>query len=52
MKANPAKTTYACGEELDLTGAQIEVSYSYGDPRTLDVGASMVSGYDKAVVGR
>lgn len=52
MKANPAKTTYACGEELDLTGAQIEVSYSYGDPRTLDVGASMVSGYDKAAAGR
>ncbi|MBQ2253516.1 MAG: bacterial Ig-like domain-containing protein, partial [Clostridia bacterium] len=48
----PSKLTYVEGEELDLTGGQIEVAYNndtYDYQRMLD---ATVTGYDKNAVGK
>ena len=46
MLTLPEKTSYLLGEELDLTGASIAVTYTDGTRETLPVTADMVSGYD------
>lgn len=47
----PEKTAYVEGQELDLTGAYVTVSYNVGDDETIAVTADMVSGYDPSKVG-
>lgn len=47
----PIKTQYVVGENLDLTGGSISVSYSNAAVDTLDMLASMVYGYDKTLAG-
>ena len=46
MLTLPEKTSYLLGEELDLTGASIAVTYTDGSRETLPVTSDMVSGYD------
>nr|MCR4959990.1 bacterial Ig-like domain-containing protein [Lachnospiraceae bacterium] len=48
----PTKTTYFVGEDLDLTGGKAKVTYNYGDPKTVSLTSSMISGYDKTKVGK
>ena len=52
MSFAPVKTEYVLGEELDLTGAKIEIEMTSGDVSTADVTAEMVSGYDANTVGK
>ena len=47
----PTKTTYFVGEELDLTGGKVTISYNIGEPKTVDLTPSMVIGYDKTKLG-
>ncbi|MCR4780444.1 MAG: bacterial Ig-like domain-containing protein [Ruminiclostridium sp.] len=47
----PAKTTYFVGEELDLTGGKITVSYDYGSPVEAELKAAKIEGYDKTKAG-
>ena len=51
MKSVPQKTVYTKGEALDVTGAQIELTYSNGKTEIKDVTAEMVSGYDANKAG-
>ena len=45
------KTEYVSGEELDLTGMELQVMYNIGDPRTLTLEDVTVTGYDKEKLG-
>lgn len=47
----PTKTEYELGTDLDLTGAQIKITYADGSTEEIAVTESMVSGYDKNKVG-
>jgi putative cell wall-binding protein len=47
MKSNPAKTTYPQGEELDITGAVLQVNTNYLNEYDVEVTNEMVSEYDK-----
>jgi parallel beta-helix repeat protein len=53
VTANPGKTTYFAGDDLDLSGLTVEAVYSGGSSVSLDVqtlitsGDLVVSGYDK-----
>ncbi|MDD8048393.1 MAG: bacterial Ig-like domain-containing protein [Thomasclavelia sp.] len=54
MKNNPTKTTYIEGQELDLTGGSIEVTYNDASKGTInlsDAGVT-VTGYDKTKTGQ
>ena len=51
MKSNPTKVSYQYNEELDLTGAKIEVVKENGETSIVDVTAEMVSGYNKQTYG-
>jgi len=51
ISSQPTKTTYKYGEAIDLTGAQLKVSYSGTDADIIDVTAAMVSGYDAYKAG-
>ena len=51
MKSNPTKVEYRYNEELDLTGAKINLVKENGDKTEVDVTADMVSGYSKTTVG-
>lgn len=48
VQTNPTKTRYSRGEELDLTGGVLLVTYSDGNITTVDMTDSAVtsSGYD------
>ena len=48
----PTKTTYFVGEDLDLTGGKITVSYDYGEPVEIDLTSAMIDGYDKTKAGK
>ncbi len=50
LDANPDKTTYNYGEDLDLSGATLEVTKGSGK-ETIPVTESMISGYDKEKLG-
>lgn len=52
MKSYPAKTTYGLGQDLDLSGAQISVSYNDGSTVDMPVTFNMVSGYDANKLGQ
>ena len=45
LSSVPAKTEYAYGERLDLTGAKITVKIKDGDDQIIPVTADMVTGY-------
>lgn len=45
------KTEYVLGEELDLTGIVLTVSFNKGEDKVLDLTDVIVSGYDKDKIG-
>ena len=47
----PTKTSYFIGQELDVTGGTITVSYEFGEDKTVDITADMVSGFDNTKEG-
>ena len=47
----PTKTSYFIGQELDVTGGTITVSYEFGDDKTVDITADMISGFDNTKEG-
>ena len=47
IAANPTKTTYEVGEELDLAGLQVKAVYNTGE-EDVTVAANMVSGFSSA----
>lgn len=51
MKSNPTKVAYEYNEELDVTGAKIDVVKENGDSSTVDVTLDMVTGYNKQTYG-
>ncbi len=48
----PAKKTYIAGQALDLTGAELSVTFSDNSHKVIAVTAAMVSGYDANRTGR
>ena len=48
----PIKVEYIEGQELDLTGASILVTYNDNTTETVSITKNMVSGYDKNKVGK
>ena len=52
MNTNPTKVQYEYNEELDLTGAKIDVVKENGEESIVDVTADMVSGYNKQGFGQ
>ncbi len=51
LYAIPYKTTYELGEELDLTGARLQILYDEGIASTLNVTPEMVTGFDSSTLG-
>lgn len=51
MKHDPEKTHYLIGEEIDLTDAYIELTYSDGVKEDVKITADMISGFDSSVPG-
>ena len=51
VKKNPTKDVYEKGEQLDLTGAILEVTMSSGSKVEISIISDMVSGYDAALAG-
>lgn len=49
VDASSSKKEYFVGEKLDVTGAKLTINYSEGDPKTIDVTESMVSGFDSSI---
>ncbi|MBQ9383355.1 MAG: bacterial Ig-like domain-containing protein, partial [Ruminiclostridium sp.] len=48
----PTKTTYKVGEELDVTGGTITVTYTGGkEAETIDITAAMCTGFDSTTEG-
>jgi cytochrome c-type biogenesis protein CcmE len=47
----PAKTFYAPGEELDISGLVVTGIYSNGGQKTITVSLSNISGYNPGIVG-
>lgn len=48
---NPIKDEYIWGEEIDLTGGKINIVYTSGRVERIDMQRSMISGYNKNVLG-
>lgn len=51
LETLPDKLEYAAGEDMDVTGGVISISYEDGIKTSLELEESMVSGYDKDVTG-
>ena len=51
ITSTPYKTSYYVGESLDLSGLEIEATYSDGSTSYVDVSLDMVSGFDSSVIG-
>ncbi|MCI8833501.1 MAG: hypothetical protein HFJ19_04825 [Clostridia bacterium] len=49
---NPAKYIYTVGEEINLAGGKINITYASGKVETIDMEKYMISGYDKNVPGK
>ncbi len=47
----PAKITYKQGEQLDIAGGKLTVTYSDGSTQDVDLKADMISGFDAEKVG-
>ncbi len=52
LTAAPAKTEYNLGEELDLTGAVLTVTYADDTTADVELTADMLTGYDKSKGGK
>ncbi|MCQ2565058.1 MAG: bacterial Ig-like domain-containing protein, partial [Clostridia bacterium] len=52
LKSAPTKTEYAFGEQLDLSGCKINVSYTHVTASDVEVTSSMVSGFNSERVGQ
>ncbi len=53
ISAFPAKTSYAqYTDTLDLSGAKLDVTYATGAVKTVNIEASMVSGFDNTKAGK
>lgn len=51
LKTEPSKLTYSKGDQLDLTGAVLTVTYSDGSTNELNVTESMAIGFDSTSTG-
>ena len=51
IKSLPTKTTYIKGEDLDLTGGEITVTYEDGSTNDVNITENMVTGYNKDTLG-
>ncbi len=51
VKTNPTKVEYTVGDELDVTGGQIEVTYASGEKKTVDMTKEMITGFDSSEAG-
>lgn len=51
LNTESVKTEYYVGEELDLTGLIATVTYSEGEPETVQITRGMVSGFDNQKTG-
>ena len=51
ITSTPSKTSYYVGEDLDLSGLEIEAVYSNGSTSYVDVSLDMVSGFNSSKVG-
>lgn len=51
MEKVPTKTTYQIGDKLDVTDGKIKVTYNNGSTKTVDLKASMVSGFSSSSAG-
>ena len=49
--SEPDKASYIVGEDLDLSGLEIEATYSDGSTSYVDVSLDMVSGFNSSKVG-
>lgn len=49
---NPTKCIYTVGEEINLAGGKINITYTSGKVETIDMEKYMISGYNKDVPGR
>ncbi len=52
VSATPTKTAYYTGDEFDVTGGQIRVTFEDGTVKTTDMTDAMISGYDGGKSGR
>ena len=52
VESAPEKSEYSVGEDLDLTGGKISVTYENGIKSSLALEQGMVSGYDKTNPGK
>ena len=50
VTSQPTKKEYGWGEELDLTGAKLKVTYGSGD-QTIDITRDMITNYNKEQTG-
>ena len=51
IKNIPNKLNYVKGENIDVTGGKIEVTYQDGSKQEVNMTAGMLSGYDKDTLG-
>lgn len=51
LKSAPSKLSYKYNEDLDLTGAVIEVTREDGSKENVNVTAAMVTGFNKTLIG-
>lgn len=49
---NPTKYIYTVGEEINLTGGKINITYTSGKVEIIDMQKDMISGYNKNMPGR
>ena len=49
---NPTKYIYTVGEEINLAGGKINITYASGKVETIDMEKYMISGYNKNVPGK
>jgi uncharacterized repeat protein (TIGR02543 family) len=51
ITGQPAKTRYAIGEPLDLTGLEVTATYSDNSTETVTITAADISGFDSSTAG-
>ena len=51
IKNKPTKTSYVKGEELDITGGMITVTYQDTTTANIPIAENMITGYDKNTLG-
>lgn len=51
LKSAPTKTNYKVGEEIDLSGSALKVTYLEGVSADVQITSDMISGYNKSKAG-